>query len=138
MNNQEILDYAPEGATHWDDAQYYKYYKDDWFSFWVDWVAANDDVLYTACSLRSLADIAELVKLRKENAELENQQCDLVYSLLSIEHEKGGALGGDGQFYYKVPESLFKKAEELNHTVYNGALIGETEGWDSFGIGGAE
>ena len=95
MSNQEILDNAPEGATHVDN-----------------------DVLYTACSLRSLTDIAELVKLRKENAELENQQCDLVYALLSIEHEKGGALGVDGQFYYKVPESLFKKAEELKAVIY--------------------
>jgi hypothetical protein len=79
-----------------------------------------------------------IANFEKRIAKLEDQQCDLVYALLSIEHEKGGALGADGQFYYKVPESLFKKAEELKPIVYNTTIIGETEGWDSFGIGGAE
>lgn len=66
MRNQEILDNAPEGATHWDGAQYYRYHKDNWFSFHgFEWIDANDDELYTACSLRSLADIRRIIELEK-------------------------------------------------------------------------
>ena len=50
---------------------------------------------------------------QKRIAELENHQCDLVYAILSIEHERGGSLGADGQFYYRAPESLFNKAKRL-------------------------
>ncbi len=32
--------------------------------------------------------------------------------LLSVEHERGGVLGLDGQFNYYVPESVFRKAKE--------------------------
>ena len=30
-----------------------------------------------------------------------------------VEHERGGFLGVDGQFYYKVSESVFKEIEKL-------------------------
>lgn len=78
MNKQEqdkaILEGAPEGATHWDGAQYYKYEKHDWFSFLhLEWISANDDELYTTCSMRDLSDIRELVELRAEVAELKEE-----------------------------------------------------------------
>jgi hypothetical protein len=66
VNNQKILDNAPEGATHWDGSQYYRYHKDNWFSFHgFEWIDANEDELYTACSIRSLADIKHIVELEQ-------------------------------------------------------------------------
>jgi hypothetical protein len=66
MNNQEILDNAPEGATHWDGAKYYRYHKDDWFSFHgFEWIDANTDDLYTACSIRSLEDIKRIAEFEE-------------------------------------------------------------------------
>jgi hypothetical protein len=79
---------------------------------------------------------AEIEDLKDRIARLDNQQCDLVYALLSIEHKKGGSLGLDGQFYYKVPESVFKKAEKLVPATSLAPLINKTEDWDAFGIGG--
>jgi hypothetical protein len=52
----------------------------------------------------------------KKITELESQQCDLVFAILSIEHKKGGSLGADGQLYYRVPESLFKKAKAIKES----------------------
>jgi hypothetical protein len=74
MNNQEILDNAPEGATLWDGAQYYRYHKDDWFSFHgFEWIDANTDDLYTACSIRSLSDIKRIVELEKRLSKYNEQ-----------------------------------------------------------------
>jgi hypothetical protein len=74
MNNQEILDNAPEGATHWDGSQYYRYHKDNWFSFHgFEWIDANEDELYTACSIRSLSDIKRIVELEKRLSKYNEQ-----------------------------------------------------------------
>ena len=72
MNNKEILDNAPEGATYWDcyDSYYVRYNPDSYFwefhnkdtEAWVTTRAIEDDI-------RSLADIKRIEKL--ENA-LEN------------------------------------------------------------------
>jgi hypothetical protein len=80
VNNQEILDNAPEGATHWDGAQYYRYHKDDWFSFHrFEWIDANEDELHTACSIRLLADIKHIVEL--EEGMLENMALGIQASI---------------------------------------------------------
>lgn len=72
MNNQDILDNAPEGATHVDDAGvYYKYVKDKqrWFAY-TDKKGGFD--IYQACNifnLRSLEDVKDLSMLRKQRRE---------------------------------------------------------------------
>lgn len=38
---------------------------------------------------------------------------ELIEALLKCEHERGGSLGADGSFYYKVSEGVFKKAGKL-------------------------
>ena len=37
----------------------------------------------------------------------------LLEKLVSVEHERGGSLGSDGEFNYKVGESVFKEAKSL-------------------------
>lgn len=37
----------------------------------------------------------------------------LLEKLTSVEHERGGLLGSDGEFNYKVGESVFKDAKKL-------------------------
>ena len=73
----EILADGPEGATHVDEDGYYIKqvdYEDGfadsktYFHCGTLWVFLENPSLYL---LRSLADIAELVELRKKNAELE-------------------------------------------------------------------
>jgi hypothetical protein len=103
VNNQEVLDNAPEGATHWDGAQYYRYHKDDWFSFHgFEWIDANTDDLYTACSIRSLADINRIAELEEELLEIRSDyQCRCTHRVCRICEQrksidkilaKGGAL----------------------------------------------
>lgn len=72
--DEQILDDAPDGATHWDGAQYYRYHEYDWFSFHgFEWIDANDDELYTACSFRSLDDIKRIVGLEKELTDIKKK-----------------------------------------------------------------
>jgi len=40
---------------------------------------------------------------------------EMITQILNIEHTRGGSLGSDGQFYYKVPESIFKKLLTMLH-----------------------
>jgi hypothetical protein len=66
MNNQEIIDNAPEGATHIDNNGYYLMACTNGFmepeSSGVDW-----DYGYAShCEVRSLADIKRVVELEKE------------------------------------------------------------------------
>ena len=61
--------------------------------------------------LSSQSDMIELLDSKLTG--LECRLCDLVFAILSIEHEQGGSLGADGQFYYKVPESIFNKAKAI-------------------------
>ena len=76
MDDQKILDNAPEGATHYvlengtsfhfkiDDKDA-SIYTDEW-----DCYTNHKDVIPDLVGLRSLADIKELVELRNEKAEL--------------------------------------------------------------------
>jgi hypothetical protein len=48
--------------------------------------------------------------------ELENKiskMQELLEEIRKIDHCRGGSLGSDGQFYYKVSESLFSKIDNL-------------------------
>jgi hypothetical protein len=79
MDDQKILDNAPEGATHIEDNSnlYIKVLPrvtstifNDWFIFEIDqWIIIDT---YNVLLMRSLADIRELVELRKANAELKD------------------------------------------------------------------
>lgn len=51
------------------------------------------------------------IELVRENERLKALQSEI----LKVEHERGGSLGVDGQFYYKVPESVFKMAKKLEN-----------------------
>jgi hypothetical protein len=81
MNDQKILDNAPEGATHIENNSnlYIKVLPrvsstifNDWFIFEIDqWIIIDT---YNVLLMRSLADIKELVELRKANAEFEKDR----------------------------------------------------------------
>jgi hypothetical protein len=70
MNNQDVLDNAPEGATHWDGAEYLNTNTN---SYWrrtrSKWVGLDELILEP--DTRSLVDI-------KRIAELEVKQRDIV------------------------------------------------------------
>ena len=48
--------------------------------------------------------------MKAQQAHIERLR-DVVKNLTKIDHKKGGSLGDDGAFYYKVSEYLFKSAE---------------------------
>tara|TARA_R110000851_G_scaffold26078_1_gene74306 strand:- start:785 stop:1150 length:366 start_codon:yes stop_codon:yes gene_type:complete len=76
MDDQKILDNAPEGATHIDTELTYWDIRacNDNPLVWDDekWFA-TDDIPTAFALLRPLADIKELVELRAANAELEKE-----------------------------------------------------------------
>ena len=69
MSNQEILDNAPEGATHIDDeGAYFKRTKQGHTFWWVNqasWMPAESNR-----STRSLVDIAKIAELEKLGNEM--------------------------------------------------------------------
>ena len=77
MNNQEILDNAPEGATHIDGgeyldattASYWSLAKSKWCG--VDELILQDDI-------RSLADIKRIVELEKELSKVKAYKAQLL------------------------------------------------------------
>jgi hypothetical protein len=88
MDDQKILDNAPEGATHIENNSnlYIKVLPrvtstifNDWFIFEIDqWIIIDT---YNVLLMRSLADIKELVELRKANAELESKLAGSKYTV---------------------------------------------------------
>ena len=60
---------------------------------------------------------AVIAALEAKVSELEKAQSELVSAILAVEHERGGSLCADGQFYYyKVPESVFNQAKALKES----------------------
>jgi hypothetical protein len=81
MNNQEIIDNAPECATHIDQLYLYWMVQDrDAFNWHgTGWQLISSD----AEDFRSLSDIKRIVELEKENAELKNNQL-MLYGLTLV------------------------------------------------------
>ena len=87
MTNQEILDNAPEGATHIDDeGAYFKRTKQGHTFWWVNqasWMPAESNR-----STRSLVDISKNAELMIENKQL--QECfDECYEELQLTRNDG-------------------------------------------------
>ena len=83
MTDQEIIDNAPEGATHIDGE--YDFCKDGYFFDYPSkqWIPSEFIV-----ESRSLADIAKIEELEKENKEL--QECfDECYEELRLTRDDG-------------------------------------------------
>ena len=84
-----IVDNAPEGATHYDEGEYMKTTRPaEWMgrSGSFDWIETEPE-----SKTRSLADIAELIELRKKNAELEAHNLGLTKTLVEFEQQAKGA-----------------------------------------------
>lgn len=75
MNDREILENTPKDATHVDELGDYYQYKEDNHS-WFKWTCKHGGFTCTTASsisnLRSLADIKDLVTLRKRRSEALN------------------------------------------------------------------
>ena len=127
--DEDILAGAPEGATHYDE-EYFRYWvMDRWSSSRFNY-KDNGFIEEKISSeyMRSLADIKELVELRKKNAELEN-----TVSVLMIADETGYV--DDGGFVIGFNEltnearnilairDLEQKADELKD------LLDMTDAW---------
>ena len=124
MTNQEILDNAPEGATHINtDGDYHKIetvyqyederdcgYEDRFrLSSSGDWVVGHDGLLLT----RSLADIKRIAELENQWISVEDKLPDELQSVLSF-------ASYDGVFQSNYRAGNFKKTlvvwEHLNVT----------------------
>tara|TARA_R110000822_G_C15096337_1_gene471323 strand:+ start:41 stop:343 length:303 start_codon:yes stop_codon:yes gene_type:complete len=77
MNNKEILNKAPEGATHWDFNEHMRW------GHITDWQFYNEDtkVWENTCdvesNIRALADIKRIEELKKALEELLDATSDL-------------------------------------------------------------
>jgi len=67
MTNQEILDNAPEGATHYDCDEYMRHVHDGEWEYWSK--AAGWEETTPQSDTRSLADIKRIVELEKVELE---------------------------------------------------------------------
>lgn len=128
--NQEILDNAPEGATHVDDED--GYLKTRKSEFW-DWVDGEWDYLNTCVEdIRSLADIERIVELEKElesfNAE-HSLHCKIIPSLEAhnLEQQKKCIEGFFNSIEPKISMGKSKLWEVQTHNVdcYLDSLIGD-------------
>jgi hypothetical protein len=63
MKDQEIIDNAPEGATHWDCHEYMRHIHDGNWDYWSK--AAGWNETKPEEETRSLADIKRIVELEK-------------------------------------------------------------------------
>jgi len=68
VTDQEILDNAPEGATHWDCSEYMIHVHDGDWNYWSK--AAGWNETKPEEETRSLADIKRIVELEKERDSL--------------------------------------------------------------------
>jgi hypothetical protein len=75
MNNKEILDNAPEGATHWDCNEYMRHTHDGNWDYWSK--AAGWNETKPEEETRLLADIKRIVELEKERDELKEENSSL-------------------------------------------------------------
>ena len=82
MDNQKILDNAPEGATHYSQGMHYLSLNsnNNWMRYDpsgfanAKWFEANDYKLsYSNKNFRSLADIKRIAELEKEQGELSDK-----------------------------------------------------------------
>jgi len=122
MDNQQILDEAPEGATHIEEAtiRYIKVEEakigcgfEDWFIFDFDegdWVL---DDSYNVLLMRSLADIENIVGLEGTN--------DTLHELMRS-GERRGIQKATEEFKDKLAE-LESKVRHLNQVIYNTAKV---------------
>jgi hypothetical protein len=104
--NEPILKNAPEGATHFDCAQYYKYTdRGDWFC-WLrnEWTIANYDEFRSVCYLRLLSDIKEIAELKAGYEELR------VASLNAIHSMHGQSKADLRDAYDKANDQLYYKS----------------------------
>jgi hypothetical protein len=111
MDDQKILDNAPKDATHIDiELAYWDIRScNDHPLVWDDekWFA-TDDIPTAFAFLRPLADIRELVELRKANAELEKGYEELrMAALWAVQLMSGGQAKADlRDAYDKSTEQL--------------------------------
>ena len=68
MKDQQIIDSAPEGATHYDQCEYMMHTHDGKWEYWSK--AAGWEETTPEDETRSLADIKRIVELEKERESL--------------------------------------------------------------------
>ena len=99
MTNQEILDNAPEGATHYDSYEYMRHIHDGVWEYWSKAVGWEETV--PESDTRSLADIKRIAELEKtcksrsdtiieysiKIAELEKERIKMLSCFLDISDE---------------------------------------------------
>ena len=77
MTDQEILDNAPEGATHYDSYEYMRHIHDGVWEYWSKAVGWEETV--PESDTRSLADIKRIVDLERVGNEYRILVADLRY-----------------------------------------------------------
>ena len=123
MNNQEIVDNAPEGATHVDfEGDYFKVetvyqYEDESdcgyedmfrFNYLGDWIVDRDNLRLT----RSLADIKRIAELEKERDEREKSLKKLLYCCDGLSTEYAQNNHGEVQEWLRHVDAAYQALKE--------------------------
>jgi len=114
MNDEDILDNAPEGATHVDASEvYYKYLGELDYQVWMQedyWRTMPNCVIESPNHLRSLTDIKLIVDLRAENETINReQQIKTLESLIGFAWECGmKGQAGDVVWLSDIQDSINK------------------------------
>ena len=97
MSNQEIIDNAPEGATHATCGMYYwKWNSQSGWRTWCDVLVMWTTRPSPTSSVQSIADIKRIVELESKNAKMLECLCDI-----------SGACIGEITMSYKLdPEDI--------------------------------
>ena len=109
MTDQEILDNAPDGATHWDCSEYMIHVHGGDWNYWSK--AAGWNETKPEEETRSLADIKRIAELEAELRSLNNSHIFKCGRIAEIEKELESAL----YFNIDVVRCLSKIAWEHNH-----------------------
>jgi len=99
MNNKEILDNAPDGATHYE-AHFSNYIKESdkkleylkFCSKFKEWDLCDANRLI---NIRSISDIKRIVELRAEIAELKKALSNLLIETSKVYSTSGGLAGAE-------------------------------------------
>ena len=113
MTDQEIIDNAPEGATHWDCSEYMIHVHDGNWNYWSK--AAGWNETKPEEETRSLADIKRIVELEGFNVGLAEESCAQQKRIAELEKERD-------EYHAMV--------------VYTGAIMDESEGVAGYHLNG--
>ena len=120
MNDKQILENAPEGATHYAQGIHYLAYNSsgNWMRYDPNgiagfcWFEANNLKFEYVKSFRSLSDIKRIVELEKQNAEMRERLGKWRQNSFDLANHPEGTERGDKAF--EDHYNLIENEKQLN------------------------